>query len=171
MPSQHTTGNEMCVKPSKKRDELRVFSRHKYFQEKEVRSLKQSQESEPIENQNPHESSNLPLKSSFLESESLEIPIALRKYVCTCTKHPLSNFMSYDRLSSSFHVFVSQLSSIEIPRYVQEALDVPEWKEANFEKMRALDKNRTREMVGLPEERILWGVNGYSPSNTTWIGC
>ena len=35
MPSQHTTGTEMCVKPSKKKDEHCVFSRHKYFQEKE----------------------------------------------------------------------------------------------------------------------------------------
>lgn len=43
---------------------------------------------------------------------------------------PLFNFTSYLNLSSSFAAFTSHLSSVEIPKNVQQALEVPKWKEA-----------------------------------------
>ena len=53
----------------------------------------------------------------------------------------MSHFVSYDKLSPSFFAFTSQLSSVEIPRDVQEALQVPEWRNAIDEEMSALEKN------------------------------
>jgi hypothetical protein len=55
----------------------------------------------------------------------------------------MSNYVSYKNLSPSFFAFTSHLSSVEIPKNVQEALQVPEWKKAISEEMRALEKNCT----------------------------
>lgn len=63
----------------------------------------------------------------------------------------MSNFVSYDELSTLFRAFTTQLSTIEIPRTVQDALIVPEWRKAILEEMRALDKNETCDVVDLPE--------------------
>ena len=67
--------------------------------------------------------------------------IALRKGVRSCTQHPISNFISYDRLSSKYHAFVTNLSNIEIPRSIQ-ALEKPE-RQAICDEIKALKKNRT----------------------------
>lgn len=66
--------------------------------------------------------------NSSNSSKSPNLPIALRKGVRSCTKYPLSNFVSYAKLSPSHLTFISQLSSVAIPKTVQEALSVPEWK-------------------------------------------
>lgn len=54
-----------------------------------------------------------------------DLPIACCKGVKTCTKHPISSFVSYEHLSPSFVAFTSQMDSIEIPKSVHEALKVP----------------------------------------------
>lgn len=51
-------------------------------------------------------------------------------------------FVSYKELSPSYSAFTSQLSSVEIPTNVQDALQVPEWKEAILEELQALKKMR-----------------------------
>ena len=59
--------------------------------------------------------------------ENLDIPIAVRKSSRSCTSRPLyptSKFVSYRNLSSSFSAFTSQLSRVEIPKTVQDALKV-----------------------------------------------
>ena len=53
--------------------------------------------------------------------DDLDLPIVSQKDVRSCTKHPMSNYVSYDKLSPSFLSFTSQLSSVEIPKNVQEA--------------------------------------------------
>ncbi|RVW47383.1 Retrovirus-related Pol polyprotein from transposon TNT 1-94 [Vitis vinifera] len=42
------------------------------------------------------------------------------------------------------------LIRIQIPKNIQEALEIPEWKEAMMEEMRALEKNETWEVMNLP---------------------
>jgi hypothetical protein len=74
--------------------------------------------------------------------------------VRSCTQHPLSNYVSYENLSPIFRAFTSQE---EIPNTVQDALKVPEWKEAVFKEMKALKKNGTWELVDLPS-RMQMGV-------------
>ncbi|KAA3484106.1 Retrovirus-related Pol polyprotein from transposon TNT 1-94 [Gossypium australe] len=50
--------------------------------------------------------SSLSGESSLLEfATDLELPIAQRKGVRTCTLHPISNFVSYDSLSSFYRDF------------------------------------------------------------------
>lgn len=82
--------------------------------------------------------------------ENSDIPIALRKGVRTCTKYPIANFMSYEKISPAYRVFLSSLSSVSIPQSWKEAAMNPKWKEAMNEEMRALKKNETWELVPLP---------------------
>ena len=57
--------------------------------------------------------------------DNSDLPIAVRKGVRSCTKHPISNFISYEKLSPTFRAFTCELKKIEIPRDIQEALRVP----------------------------------------------
>ncbi|KAG6514626.1 hypothetical protein ZIOFF_024994 [Zingiber officinale] len=50
-----------------------------------------------------------------LNMNELGLPVAVRKGVRSCTQHPISNHVSYSRLSPSYHAFVSQLSNHAIP--------------------------------------------------------
>ena len=75
----------------------------------------------------------------------------------SCTQHPLSKYVSYKNLSPVFPTFTSQLSGMEIPNTVQDALKVPEWKKVVFEEMKALEKNGTWELVDLPRGKTTVG--------------
>lgn len=86
-----------------------------------------------------------------------DLPIAVRKGVRSCTKHLISNFISYEKLSPTFRAFTCELIKIEIPRDIQEALRVPKWKEAVLEEMRALEKNQTWKVVDLPRGKTTVG--------------
>lgn len=87
----------------------------------------------------------------------LDLPIALKKSVWSCTIHPISSFVSYHRLSSSFSTSAPHLSSIEIPKNVQKAFGDPRWKVAVVEEVKALKKNRTWELVTLPKGKRIVG--------------
>lgn len=58
-------------------------------------------------------------------SSSDDLPIALRKGVRECTKHPLYNFLAYDKLSRTFRAFTCSLDSQDIPTNIQDALTNP----------------------------------------------
>jgi hypothetical protein len=84
----------------------------------------------------------------------MNLPIAQRKGVRSCTHHPVSDFVSYQHLSSPYRSFVSKLSSVSVPRNLQEALsDPPKWRTAMQEEMKALHKNETWDLVKLPNEK------------------
>ena len=55
----------------------------------------------------------------------LNIPIDERKRALTCTKHPMSNYLSYDKLSHTHIAYVSRISNLFVPRTIQEALGDP----------------------------------------------
>ena len=63
--------------------------------------------------------------------------------------------MSYENLSHSFLAFISQLSRIDIPKNIQDDLNVPKWKEFVLEEMRAVEKNKTWEVMSLLEEKSM----------------
>lgn len=65
--------------------------------------------------------------------------------------------MSYDKLSAAFRVFTINLSIIEVPKRVQEALEDKKWREVVMEDMKALEKNGTWELVSLPKEKTIVG--------------
>ena len=54
-------------------------------------------------------------------------------------------------MSESYAYTVNQLSTVSIPRNVQEALTNPDWKKAMNEEMEALQRNTTWELVPLYE--------------------
>ncbi|KAH0705722.1 hypothetical protein KY285_010259 [Solanum tuberosum] len=105
--------------------ELQVYMRRNRNQEKEIKDTHQNKMSTP---------------------QDLTDTQGVRKV----TNHPMSNFLSYRNLSTSYRAFLSQLYGMEIPRNVQDALNVPKWKKAILEEMNALDRNETWEMVELP---------------------
>ncbi|KAJ9556963.1 hypothetical protein OSB04_011577 [Centaurea solstitialis] len=82
--------------------------------------------------------------------DNLDVPIALRKGVRTCTSHPIKNFVSYKSLSSNYRAFVSKLDEAQVPNSIHEALQSPAWKDATFEEIKALEKNQTWEITYLP---------------------
>ena len=57
------------------------------------------------------------------------LPLALRKgNRSTRNPHPIYNFLSYHRLSSSYSAFVSTLSSVSLLKSTSEALFHPGWR-------------------------------------------
>ena len=57
--------------------------------------------------------------------------------------HSISKYGSYHRLSNSFRAFTINMTSMEIPKFVQDTLVVPKWREVVMKEMRALKMNRT----------------------------
>uniref|UniRef100_A0A2N9F6X6 Integrase catalytic domain-containing protein n=1 Tax=Fagus sylvatica TaxID=28930 RepID=A0A2N9F6X6_FAGSY len=82
-------------------------------------------ESPPLLPSSASTSTDLPLPQS---TSDLDLPIALRKSKRTCTEHPISNFVSFDHLSSSFKAFSLSVSSIVVPKSYREALSHPGWR-------------------------------------------
>ena len=81
----------------------------------------------------------------------VDLPIAIWKGTYSSRNpHPIYNFLTYHRLSSSYFAFVSTLSSIYVPQIVLEALSHPDWKLAMVEEMVALHSSGTRDLVTLP---------------------
>ncbi|RVW44140.1 Retrovirus-related Pol polyprotein from transposon RE1 [Vitis vinifera] len=89
-----------------------------------------------------------------------DLPIALRKQPRSCTLHPISKFVSYNALSTKCRAFTTNLDRIQIPKNIQEALEILEWKEAVMEEIRALEKNGTWEVMNLPR--------GKKPMGCKW---
>ena len=49
--------------------------------------------------------------------------------------------------------FTSKLSSVEIPKSVQVAREIPKWREVILEEMKALEKNKTWSVTPLPDSK------------------
>ena len=82
----------------------------------------------------------------------LQLPIALRKGTRACTHHPISHFVSYDRLSLSFRAFALLVASKSIPRSHIEAAQVREWKAAMDHEVEALVSRATWTLVPHPAD-------------------
>ena len=102
--------------------------------------------------------------------QDLDVPITLRKGIWSCTLHSFSNYISYDRLSTTHPAFITNLSSVEIPNNVQEALASPNWKKAVYEEMRALRVMEHGKLQSFQEKRRLWFVGGSLQWSITLMG-
>ena len=95
------------------------------------------------------------------KDNELNLPIAKRKGVRSCTNHLIYNFISYKNLSPCYQAFVTNLMDIQIPNNIQEALQISKWNTIIEEEIRALEKNGTWELIELLE--------GKSPVKSKWI--
>ena len=67
-----------------------------------------------------------------------DLPIALRKgNRSTSNPHPIYNFLSYHRLSSTYSAFVYTISTVSLPKNTNEALSHPGWRQAMVDEMAA----------------------------------
>ena len=78
-------------------------------------------------------------------------PVRYEPEISSKSKYPIANYISTHRLSGSYALFVSTLSSVSIPKNVQEALEDSRWTDTMGEEMAALEKNRTWSLCDLPE--------------------
>ncbi|RLN35645.1 uncharacterized protein C2845_PM03G19300 [Panicum miliaceum] len=101
-----------------------------------------------------------PTSSTKIEESGLDdLPIALQKEPRAKAgmppprygfEHDISNYVSYASPSLAYRAFVASLQSIVIPKDWKEAKQNPKWHEAMLEELRALEKNRTWDLVKLP---------------------
>ncbi|KAL5851107.1 hypothetical protein ACOSQ3_006225 [Xanthoceras sorbifolium] len=152
-PPNTLTPKQPHIQPTQN-SEIRVYSRRKLNQEGmgNQTHIQHIQDSNP--SSSPHENSqgNVPSEPISIElpPNDLDIPIALRKGVRSCTQHSIYNFLSYKGLSPTYKAFVSNLQQIQVPNSIHEALKIPEWKTAILEEIRALEKNQTWDLTRLP---------------------
>ncbi|WKA11799.1 hypothetical protein VitviT2T_029262 [Vitis vinifera] len=86
---------------------------------------------------------------------------AHRKRARSCTQHPISKFVSYEKLSPNLRALITNLKSIALPNCIQEALQHPEWRKAVNEEIQALQKNATWKITKLPQ--------GKRPVGCKWV--
>ena len=120
--------------------------------------------SEPVPLPSPEPTSSS-VNTDFKNNSYLDLPIALGKGTRSCTQHPISNYVSYEKLSPSFSTFTTTLTSIKIPKDIKEALVDPKWRRAVQEEIGALEKNGTWEIVKQPSRKKLWDTSRCSQSS------
>ena len=103
------------------------------------------------------ESNSQPDMETSPTINDLGAPIALRKGIRNCTQHPISHFVSLDKLSPQYKSFFTQVDPIQIPQTYHEALRDKNWKNAMNEEIKALNKNQTWEIVDLPKGKKIVG--------------
>ena len=103
--------------PANLTSELWVYSRRKVA--KDIQTPMPSAHGRLTEpNPDPHDqnSSNTVTDTNPAVLNDLDVPIAFRKGVRSCTTHPIADFVSYERLSPQFRAFTANLSKVDIPR-------------------------------------------------------
>ena len=162
-----TTKNQVSIKSCNQPEFIIDLWDNEHIQEEmeEGALSQQTHEAEPGSNPSKIPGSNAPNSDgtvdSELENDTLNMPIAWRKGVRSCTQHPIGNFISYDKLSPTFRAFTSNITKIQVPRDIQEAFKYPKWKAVVDEEVRALAKNGTWEITDLPR--------GKKPVGCKWI--
>ena len=69
--------------------------------------------------------------------------------------------MSYNALYAKCRAFTTNIDRIQIPKNIQETLEIPEWRETVMEEIRALEKNGTWEVMTL--------LRGKKPMGCKWL--
>ena len=67
--------------------------------------------------------------------------------------HPIAKYVSFHRLSQNYTTFTSNLSSVLLPKTIQEALGHTEWRTTIIKEMQVLKKNGTWEIVELSRDK------------------
>ena len=145
-----TSGGELL--PESK--ELITYSRRK-VQQKQASSQPPSLNSDPLSDTlSTDKTTGIPPVSEPVYDD-LDLPIALRKG--KRNTYPISNYLSYDKLSENHKGCLAKLSDVSVPKDINEALGDPNWKKAVMEEINALEKNGTWEVVNLPRNHEIVG--------------
>ena len=74
------------------------------------------------------------------------------------TIFPISDRISYDKLSTPHRAFVTSITNLSEPRNYQEAMTSPEWCDAMKAEIKALELNDTWVLADLPPDKnyIIW---------------
>ena len=83
-------------------------------------------------------------------------PAYLDAYKCSqvsSTAHPLSSYLSSNRLSSKHLHFYNMISSIEEPKFYHQAVTDSKWREAMAAEISALEANHTWVLTPLPSHK------------------
>ena len=67
------------------------------------------------------------------------------------SRYPIANYVSIKKLNEPLKTFVHNISGCHVPTRVEEALGDPKWTQAIKDEMEALMKNKTWNLVPLPE--------------------
>jgi len=124
MPQNNESLKENRFEPGDGIWKGKVFVK-KHHKEREESTSQHCHESEPRNDQPPkkRKSNSIFVSESHIVYPYIDDPIAIRKPVRSCTKHPMSNFISYSNFSSSLSAFTSKLSSVEIPKWRESILE------------------------------------------------
>ncbi|XP_027190482.1 uncharacterized protein [Cicer arietinum] len=95
------------------------------------------------------------LSDNATNDQDLDLPIAVRNEVRSCTKHPIANHVSSEKSSQEYRNFISSVDNIDIAQNFHEFVVVLEWNTVVMEEIKALEKNDTWQLSHLPK-----GVEG-----------
>ena len=91
-------------------------------------------------------------------TQELDIPVALRKGIRSCTiRHPISGVCCLSRLSKQARSFAQGIDSVSVPRNHLDALTDDGWKQAMQLEMSALLQNKTWDLTDLPPGKQVVG--------------
>lgn len=87
-------------------------------------------------------------------------PKYLRDYHCSLlgltvhpfstSKYPIENYLSYDKLSSTYRFFALNVSTHTKPLFYHQAVPSPHWRAAMLDELKAMEANHTWSVVSLP---------------------
>lgn len=72
---------------------------------------------------------------------------------CNASLYPLSNYLTYDNTSAKYECYVSKFSNLVEPSSFREVPMDPRWVDAMKLEIKALDDNKTWDVVELPSGR------------------
>ena len=101
-------------------------------------------------------------------------PTYLQNYHCnqvaaTSCSYPISDYLSYQKLSPLYHQFVMQVSSIFEPQFYHQAAPIPEWQDAMKLELQAKQMTPGLSFPYLRTNTPL-DAGGFTRSNTTLMG-
>ncbi|XP_062113694.1 uncharacterized protein LOC133824738 [Humulus lupulus] len=125
-------------------------------------------DAEPHHPQVPSSSNNaledpsptLPMVTTSKSGRPISRPSYLKDYACnfaiseSSTTYPLSNVLSYDRLSDHFWAAILSAHMVVEPSRYKQASNIPEWQQAMNDELHALDRNNTWEIVSFPNNML-----------------
>ena len=153
VPIQPTTEAQNPLQLDTNNTELRVYKRRRTIEQTEEplqTQCSQSQDPNPTVSDTHNGMDSSPPYTHAPMIDDSDLPIAHRKGVRGCTKHPIQRYVAYGKLSPSYKAFVMNLDSVKVPEYIQEALMRPKGKKVVEEEVRALENNNTWVLTTLP---------------------